>query len=71
MTIYMMGWVTVFLGIGVALMLVAMAFNDPSLMGSMMFAATLILAAMFFSSLYFTFRDSFILDDLDVQAWKS
>jgi hypothetical protein len=68
MTIYMMGWVTVFLGIGVALMLVAMAFNDPSLMGSMMFAATLILAAMFFSSMYFTFRDSFILDALDVQA---
>jgi len=70
MTVYMLGWVAVFLGIGVVLMLVSMTFNDPSLMGSMMFAATLILAAMFFSSMYFSFRDSFILDAQDVQAWR-
>jgi len=48
-------------------MFVGMAFNDPSLMGSMMFAATLILAAMFFSSIYFSFRDSFILNGQDLQ----
>ena len=62
MTVYMLGWMAVFLGVGVALMLIAMAFDDANLMGSMMFAATLILASMFFSSMYFTFRDSFILD---------
>lgn len=63
--VYMLGWMGLFLGAGTLLMLIATALSDSTLVGSMLFVASLLLAAVFFSSLYFTFRDSFILNEPD------
>lgn len=58
MLVYLLGWMTVFLVGGLLVSLVA------SLMGGavlqvVLYPAALLMAAMFFTSFYFTFRDSF------------
>ena len=48
---------------GLVLSLLGSLLGSPDLLASLLFAAALTLAAMFFSSFYFTFRDSFTTDD--------
>lgn len=52
-------WLAVLLLVVVSISTVAGLLGNPSLAGDLLFPAMLLLASMFFTSLYFTFRDSF------------
>ena len=52
-------WLAVLLLVVVCISTVAGLLGNPSLAGDLLFPAMLLLASMFFTSLYFTFRDSF------------
>lgn len=52
-------WLAVLLLVVVCISLVVGLLGNPGLAGDMLFPAMLLLASMFFTSLYFTFRDSF------------
>lgn len=58
-TLFGVAWVGVFLGMGLVVAMLASVLGSPELTGAIMFPATLILAAMFFASLYFTFEGTF------------
>ena len=72
MTVFGLAWTGVFLGVGIALSIVASLLAAISMAGGSQSASTvgaalmvggaLVLAAMFFSSTWFTFRDSFTED---------
>lgn len=61
--VYFAAWTGVFLAISMAVVMMAMAFGGPSALGFIIFPVAMIMSAMFFTSLYFTFRDSFETDD--------
>jgi hypothetical protein len=58
-TVFGLVWVGVFMAMGVVVALIATVAGSPELVGVMMFPGALLLAAMFFTSLYFSFRDTF------------
>jgi hypothetical protein len=66
MTVYALAWMGVFMSVGMLLMMLSVLLGQPGLMGTLMFPMALLLAAMFFSSIYFTFRDSFVATDVSV-----
>ena len=57
--VYGLAWVGVFIGSSMAVAIIATVFADPSMAGAIMMPMAMMLAAMFFTSLYFTFMDSF------------
>jgi len=69
LTVFGLAWVGVFIGAGIVLSLLAsllvavgaMGAGDgaAAIGGAMMIAGALVMAAMFFTSTWFTFRDSF------------
>lgn len=59
MTIYGLAWMGVFSGSVVVVTLVAVLLGNPTFAALAMFPVALLIMAMFFTSLYFTFRDSF------------
>jgi len=59
MLVYGAGWVGVFLLGGLVISFVATLLGGAQAMGMMLYPAVLLLAAMFHTSVYFTFRDSF------------
>ncbi|MBX3657630.1 MAG: hypothetical protein KF740_04275 [Ramlibacter sp.] len=61
-TVYGLMWVAVFIGGGVIITSVAALTGSPQIAGMAMVPAALIMAAMFFTSVYFTFCDSFVAD---------
>jgi hypothetical protein len=63
LTLYTLAWMALFIGVGLALMLVGGVLGRPDLIGALIFPTAMLLAAMFFSSIWFTFRDSFVADD--------
>lgn len=63
MTVFLLGWMAVFSVVGMLLMLLSALLGQPDLMGMLMFPAAMLMAAMFFSSIWFSFRDSFVADD--------
>lgn len=63
MTAFTFVWLGLFMGAGMLVMVLAVLIGRPAVMGVVMFPAAMLLAAMFFSSIYFTFRDSFVADD--------
>lgn len=63
MTVFGLVWMGVFMLTGMLVMVLSVVLGQPDLMGSIMFPAAMLLAAMFFTSLYFTFRDCFVSDD--------
>lgn len=63
MLAYGLGWLGVFLLGSVAISFVAALFGGARAMGFMLYPAVLLMAAMFHTSVYFTFRDSFIDHD--------
>jgi hypothetical protein len=65
MTLFLLGWLGVFSLVGAGLLMLSMALGQPELMGMLMFPASLLLAAMFFCSIYFSFRDSFVTDEAE------
>ncbi|EJL86241.1 hypothetical protein PMI15_01455 [Polaromonas sp. CF318] len=57
---YGLGWFGVFLGIGIALSIITGLTGSATLMAAAMMPLALLMAAMFSTSIYFTFRDSFV-----------
>lgn len=76
--IYGLVWMGLFVAMGLLVTLVATFFSNPALAGVAMFPAAMLMVAMFFSSIYFSFKDCFSADDdssdqprpesIDVQA---
>ena len=60
MTVYTLGWVGLTLAISFLLVPVLLV---SQAMVSLLFPIALILTTMFFASIYFTFRDSFVSDE--------
>jgi hypothetical protein len=58
-TVFGLVWVGVFIGMGMVIATFATLLGNPDLVPAIMFPGSMLLAAMFFTSLYFTFRDSF------------
>lgn len=58
-TVYTLAWLAVFLVSGAAMLIVVSLVGDPSLAETIMLPIALLMAAMFFTSVYFTVRDCF------------
>lgn len=63
MTVFSLTWLGLFLGVGFMLIMVSALLGQPELMGVMMLPTIMLLGSMFFTSIYFTFRDSFSIAD--------
>lgn len=63
-TVFGISWVGVMLGTMMVLTTLASLLDSPNLAASMAFPTLLLLASVFFTSLYFTFRDSFEAEGL-------
>ncbi len=63
MLAYGLGWLGVFMGAGLVVTLTAALLGSPQIVGVAMFPTALFMASMFFTSIYFSFRDSFIAQD--------
>ena len=57
--VFGLSWMGVFMGVGVVMTTVAALIGGATAAGSVMFPAALLLAAMFFTSIYFTFESTF------------
>ena len=57
---YGLGWFGVFLGMGIVLSVITGLTGSGTLMAAAMMPLALLMAAMFSTSIYFTFRDSFV-----------
>lgn len=58
-TVFGVVWLGVFIAVGMAVALIATALGNPDVVGVIMFPAAMLMAAMFFTSIYFTYRDCF------------
>jgi hypothetical protein len=63
MLIYGIAWLTVFMAIGFVFSTIGMLIGGVAVARSVMMPTVLLLVAMFSTSLYFTFRDSFQADE--------
>jgi len=57
--VYSLTWMAVFVLVGTAIALVASFSGSEELVAAVLFPCALVMAAMFFTSIYFTFADSF------------
>jgi len=57
---YGLGWFAVFAMFGVGITSIALILGSPGVAAALMIPMALTVAAMFFTSVYFTFRDSFV-----------
>jgi hypothetical protein len=62
-TVYALGWCALFLLTGVLVTLLFSTLGSAQLAAASMLPVALLLAAMFFSSVYGTFRDCFVVDE--------
>ncbi len=60
--VYMVCWLGVFMTAGVAMSLISALIGSTSLANVLVFPLVLVMASMFFTSTYYTFRDSFVDD---------
>ena len=58
--IYGLGWIGVFLAVGTLFALLGGLIGGPAMARAMMMPVALLMAAMFSTSIYFTFRDCFV-----------
>jgi hypothetical protein len=58
-TVFGLAWVAVFVVVGMVVTTLASIIGSPAVASVTMVPAALLMAAMFFTSLYFTYRDSF------------
>lgn len=65
-TVFGLVWMGVFLAVGLVVTTLAGVLGSPALVASVMFPAAMLMAAMFFTSIYFTFRDSFVAPEGDM-----
>lgn len=68
MTVFSLIWMGLFVAVGLFIMLLAVLLGHPDIMGMLLFPTAMLMAAIFFSSIYFTFRDSFVADDAASQG---
>jgi len=61
--VYFLGWAAVFFGVSLALVLLGSLVGGPRFIGMLLFPMAMLMSAMFFTSVYFTFRDSFETDE--------
>ena len=66
--VYLLGWTAVFFGVSVAVVLLSSLLGGAQALSIVLFPMAMLMSAMFFSSLYYTFRDSFQTDDGDLPA---
>jgi hypothetical protein len=59
MSVYALLWGVLFLSVMTMVTVLGAAFGGPDLVGMLIFPTALILVAMFFTSMYFTYQDSF------------
>ena len=64
-TIYGLAWTGISIAVGLTVVLIGTAFGNAEVMAMLMLPAGLLLAAMFFTSIYFTFKDCFIDEELN------
>jgi hypothetical protein len=62
-TLFGLAWVGVFLLGGLIITVFAALIGSPQVVGVAMVPGALLMAAMFFTSVFFTFRDSFAVED--------
>jgi hypothetical protein len=65
MLLYMVGWTGLFAGAGLLLSLLGSLLGSATVLQAVLYPLVLLMAAMFHTSIWFTFRDSFIDDDDD------
>lgn len=70
MTVFGLAWIGIFLLAAVVVSLLAGLLGNPGLAALAMFPLALVILAMFFTSIYFTFHDSFLADDPDQENRK-
>ena len=63
MTVFSLTWMGLFVGVGFMLIMVSVLLGQPELMSVLMLPTIMLLGSMFFTSIYFTFRDSFSMAD--------
>lgn len=63
LALYTLAWMGLFFGAGVVVMVLTISLGAPGLMNTLMFPTAMLLAAMFFSSIWFTFQDCFVSDE--------
>jgi hypothetical protein len=63
LTIFGLAWMGIFVLSMLAVTIVAALIGNPLFAGIAMFPVVLVIMAMFFTSIYFTFRDSFVGDE--------
>ncbi len=68
LTVFGLAWVAVFVGAAMVVALLSIAMGNPTLATVAMFPIALVIVAMFFTSIYFTFRDSFVATPDDTPA---
>lgn len=66
--IYGFAWLGLFLGVGFVLSSIGLLFGGLAVARSVMMPTVLLLVAMFSTSMYFTFRDSFLATDDETPA---
>jgi hypothetical protein len=62
LTVFALTWMTVMVLMVLGVTTLSSLMGSPELAGTLLFPALMLMASMFFTSLYFTFRDSFELD---------
>jgi hypothetical protein len=63
LTVFGLVWLGVFMAAGLVITVFAALIGSPQVVGVAMVPAALLMAAMFFTSIYYTFRDSFSADE--------
>lgn len=64
-TVYGFTWIAVFLVFGLLMSILAVVLGNPQAVAAALYPAALLMAATFFTSIYFTFVDSFALTSGD------
>ena len=62
LTVFGLAWVGLFVLAAVVVSIIAAVFGDANVAALAMFPVALVIVAMFFTSIYFTFKDSFVDD---------
>ncbi|MCX7741772.1 MAG: BPSS1780 family membrane protein [Tepidimonas sp.] len=63
LTVFILGWAAVFVVVALVLVLLGSLLGGAAVIQALLFPVASLLSAAFFTSLYYTFRDSFVNDD--------
>lgn len=63
LTVFGLAWIAIFVAATLVVSLIAGLLANPVLATTVMFPVALVIVTMFFTSIYFTFRDSFVAEE--------